>query len=224
MFKALVILCCLSVTSLISSQKILIGIAGGTGSGKTTLAQNIYEAFQDQAVLISQDAYYVELSNLTISEKAKHNFDHPSSLDFDLLREHLIDLVGDRPIEQPIYSFHTHSREKETKWIEPAELIIVEGILLFAAPEVRDLFDVKIYVDTDDDIRVLRRIERDIKERSRDFESVKNQYIATVKPMHDAFVEPSKQYADIIIPRGGRNQVALSLILAKLKEDLASSQ
>ncbi len=223
MFKALVILCCLSVSCLFAAPKILIGIAGGTGSGKTTLAEKIYEAFPDRAILISQDSYYKDLSHLSLQERAKNNFDHPVSLDFTLLREHLIDLKNDLPVEQPIYSFVTHSREQETKWIEPAQLIIVEGILLFAAPEVRDLFDMKIYVDTDDDIRVLRRIERDIKERARDFESVKEQYLVTVKPMHDAFVEPSKQYADIIVPKGGRNQVALSLILAKLNADLVNT-
>lgn len=220
MFKTLLIICCCSIYSLSAAPKILVGIAGGTGSGKTTLAENILEAFPDKAILISHDSYYKDLSHLDYCDRAKTNFDHPDSLDNMLMMLHLIDLKNDHSIEQPIYSFHTHSREDQTKLIESAPLIIVEGILLFVLPEIRDLFDLKIYVDTDDDVRVLRRIERDINERSRDFESVKNQYLSTVKPMHDAFVDPSKQYADVIIPRGGRNQVALSLILAKLNEDL----
>jgi uridine kinase len=148
------------------------------------------------------------------------NFDHPNSLDFTLLREHLIHLKNGSSVAQPIYNFHVHSRENQTKCVESAPVIIVEGILLFAAEELRDLFDLKIFVDADDDIRVLRRIERDIKERSRDFEQVKRQYLTTVKPMHDTFVEPSKQHADVIVPQGGCNQAALDLILAKLNKDL----
>jgi uridine kinase len=135
-----------------------------------------------------------------------------------LLRKHLLDLKNGQTIEQPTYNFHIHAREKRTERVEPAQIILVEGILLLAAPEVRDLFDIKIFVDTDDDVRVLRRIERDMKERSRDFTSVKEQYLQTVKPMHDAFVEPSKKYADVIFPEGGHNQVAIGLILAKLSE------
>lgn len=155
-----------------------------------------------------------------MGERAKINFDHPNSLDFTLLQQQLTALTNDSPVDQPIYNFHTYEREKETKQIQPAQLIIVEGILLFSVKEVRDLFDIKIFVDTDDDIRVLRRIERDIKERSRDLESVKSQYLTTVKPMHDAFVAPSKQYADVIVPEGGHNQIALDLIIAKLKKDV----
>jgi len=202
------------------AEPILVGIAGGTGSGKTTLAEKIREAFPKDSVLISQDSYYKDLSHLPFEERAKTNFDHPASLDFALLREHLIDLRKGKNVHCPIYSFHTHNRETGTRFIEPTQLIIVEGILLLAVPEIRELFDVRIFVDTDDDIRLLRRIERDLKERSRDFDSVKRQYIMTVKPMHDAFVMPSKRFADVIIPEGGHNQIALSLILAKLKDDL----
>lgn len=221
MLKLFVILATVYSQSLLALSTILIGIAGGTGSGKTTLAQKIQDAFPAHSVLICQDSYYKDLSHLTIQERAKTNFDHPNSLDFDLLREHLLDLMNGRSIEQPLYNFHTHSREKLTKHVEPAQLILVEGILLFAALELRDLFDLKIFIDTDDDIRLLRRIERDMKERSRDFDSVKQQYLTTVKPMHDAFVEPSKQYADIIVPMQRQNQIALDMINTTLRAHLA---
>jgi uridine kinase len=216
MIKAMLVFCLLSV-SVFAKPTIFVGIAGGTGSGKTTLAEKIHQAFPE-SVLISQDSYYKDLAHLSFEERGKRNFDHPDSLEFSLLRSHLIDLKNGRAIEQPTYSFSAHAREEKTKRIEPAQIVLVEGILLLAAPEVRDLFDIKIFVDTDDDVRVLRRIERDIKERARDFNSVKEQYLRTVKPMHDAFVEPSKKYADVIFPEGGHNQVAIGLILAKLNE------
>ncbi|MBS0585553.1 MAG: uridine kinase [Verrucomicrobia bacterium] len=220
MFKALLIFCSLA-TSAFAKETILVGIAGGTGSGKTTLAEKIHQAFPG-SVLLSQDSYYKDLSHLPMEEREKTNFDHPNSLEFSLLRDHLLELKQGRGIEQPTYSFHSYNREKKTVRVEPAEIILVEGILLLAAPEVRDLFDIKIFVDTDDDVRILRRIERDMKERSRDFQSVKTQYLETVKPMHEAFVEPSKKYADVIFPEGGHNQVAISLILARLGEELWS--
>lgn len=215
MLKTLFICCVLSAS--LFAKTMLIGIAGGTGSGKTTLAEKIHEAFPG-SVLISQDSYYKDLSHLPFEKRGKANFDHPNSLEFSLLREHLLDLKNGRAIEQPTYSFHHHAREKRTVLVQPTEIILVEGILLLASPEVRDLFDIKIFVDTDDDVRILRRIERDMKERSRDFASIKNQYLQTVKPMHDTFVEPSKKYADVIIPEGGHNQVAMSLILARLSQ------
>lgn len=199
---------------------ILIGIAGGTGSGKTTMAEKIQNAFPHHSILICQDSYYKDISHLSLHERAKTNFDHPNSLDFDLLRLHLLELIKGRAIEQPIYNFKTHEREKATQRIEPAQVIIVEGILLFAAIEVRDLFDLKIFVDTDGDIRLLRRIERDMTERDRSFESIKEQYLTTVKPMHDAFVEPSKQHADVIIPMRRQNQIALDLVISKIRADL----
>ena len=201
-------------------SQILIGIAGGTGSGKTTMAQKIQEAFPEDSVLICQDSYYKDISHLPLQERAKTNFDHPSSLDFRLMREHLLDLINGRTIEQPIYNFKTHDREKTTRRIQPAQVIIVEGILLFAAIEIRDLFHLRIFVDTDDDIRLLRRIERDMSERDRSFESIKEQYLTTVKPMHEAFVEPSKQYADVIIPMRKQNQIALDLLISKIKTEL----
>jgi|JI9StandDraft_1071089.scaffolds.fasta_scaffold04881_7 uridine kinase len=220
MFKALLIFCSLS-TCAFAKETILVGIAGGTGSGKTTLAEKIHQAFPG-SVLLSQDSYYRDLSHLPIEERERTNFDHPNSLEFSLLRDHLLALKQGRAVEQPTYSFHCHTREKKTIRVEPAQIVLVEGILLLAAAEVRDLFDIKIFVDTDDDVRILRRIERDMKERSRDFQSVKMQYLETVKPMHEAFVEPSKKYADVIFPEGGHNQVAISLILARLGEELWS--
>jgi uridine kinase len=216
MIKNIIIFCCFSL-SLFAESIVFVGIAGGTGSGKTTFAKKVHEAFPS-AVLISQDSYYKDLSYLPFDQREKTNFDHPDSLEFDLLRKHLIDLKNGLSIEQPIYNFKTHSREEGTVSVKCSQVILVEGILLFAALELRDLFDIKIFVDTDDDIRILRRIERDITERSRDFNSIKEQYLKTVKPMHDAFVEPSKKFADVIIPQGGHNQVAVSLILAKLNE------
>lgn len=218
MFKVLLIFCSLSMYAL-ARPPLFVGIAGGTGSGKTTLAERIHQAFPG-SVLISQDSYYKDLSYLPFEERKKTNFDHPNSLEFSLLRKHLLDLKNGQAIERPTYNFHLHARESGTVRIEPAQIILVEGILLLATPEVRDLFDIKIFVDTDDDVRLLRRIERDMKERSRDFNSVKEQYLLTVKPMHDAFVEPSKKYADVVFPEGGHNQVALDLILAKLSEVL----
>ncbi len=216
MYKLFLLLCLQSLFA----TPILIGIAGGTGSGKTTLAEKIHEAFPTRSVLFSQDAYYKDVSHLSFEERSKRNFDHPDSLDFALLKDHLIALQNGQSIDQPVYNFAIHGREAYTTRIDSAPLIIVEGILLFAIPEVRELFAMKIFVDTDDDIRLLRRIQRDLTERSRDFQSVKTQYMATVKPMHDAFVEPSKRFADIIVPEGGHNLIALDFILSKLSKDL----
>lgn len=204
--------------SLFASPQILIGIAGGTGSGKTTLAHKIHEAFPNNSVLISQDSYYKNLSHLPFEQRAKTNFDHPHSLDFALLKENLIALKNRHAINVPTYDFSIHTRVSATTHVEPADIIIVEGILLFAAPELQNLFDLKIFVDTDSDVRVLRRIDRDIKERGRDLAGVTHQYLTTVKPMHDTFVEPSKRFADIIIPEGGLNENALALIIARLQQ------
>ncbi len=216
MFKWLVLSCV--ALQAFAGERVLIGIAGGTGSGKTTLAEKLHEAFPDHSILISQDSYYRNRTDLLFEERAKLNFDHPDSLEFSLLREQLIALKDGGTVEKPVYNFAIHGRESETRVVEPAQLIIVEGILLFAADEVRDLFDLKIFVDTDSDTRVLRRIERDIRERGRDFAGVQAQYLETVKPMHDAFVEPSKKYADVIIPEGGHNETALKMIYSRLRE------
>lgn len=200
-----------------AGERLIIGIAGGTGSGKTTLAKKIEEAFPGRAVLISQDSYYRDLSHLSLDQRSQVNFDHPDSLDFGLLRHQILELKEGNSIQKPIYNFHTHSREYAAETVDANQLIIVEGILLFAVEEVRDLFDIKIFIDADDDVRLLRRIERDIEERSRSFSSVRDQYLTTVKPMHDAFVQPSKKYADLIVPRGGENRTALGLIISELR-------
>jgi uridine kinase len=201
---------------------VIIGIAGGSGSGKTTVARRLLETFQEEdAVLIEQDAYYKELDINSIEERAKVNFDHPNSIEFELIERHLNDLCSEREIEKPIYDFSTHSRrKKETIKVKPSKIIIVEGILIFAVPEIRKLFDIKIFVDTDADEMLLRRIERDINERGRTFESVRDQYLSTVKPMYLEFAEPSKRYADIIIPRGGKNKIAINMIITKMKRYL----
>lgn len=197
---------------------ILIGVAGGSGSDKTTVANNLVKAFKSEdAALVEQDAYYRELQNMTIEERAKVNFDHPDSIEFDLLRKHLLALKNGEAIERPIYDFTTHSRKEGSVKINPSKIIIVEGILIFAVPEIRELFDVKIFVDTDADEMILRRVERDMNERGRSFESIKSQYLTTVKPMFLEFCEPSKRYADVIIPRGGENKVAIDMILSNLK-------
>lgn len=213
----------IAFTTLLPAQPLVVGIAGGTGSGKTTLARKIQEAFPTQTTLISQDSYYRPLDHLSVSERAKANFDHPDSLDFTLLATHLRALKEGKSIEKPVYNFHSHARELSTESVSPNTILIVEGILLYAVPEIRSLCDFKLFVDTDDDVRVLRRIERDIQERSRTFPSVKEQYLSTVKLMHDTFVEPSKRYADLIIPHGGENAKALELILSKLREEIEAS-
>ena len=200
---------------------IIIGVAGGSGSGKTTIARKLLETFEaEDAVLVEQDAYYKELHIESIDERAKMNFDHPNAIEFELLRENLLDLVHGKTVERPIYDFSTHMRKSEKVIINPSRIIIVEGILIFAVPEIRELFDIKIFVDTDADEMLLRRMERDIKERGRTFESVRDQYISTVKPMYLEFAEPSKRYADVIIPRGGENKVAINMVIAKMKRYL----
>ena len=200
---------------------IIIGVAGGSGSGKTTIARKLLETFEaEDAVLVEQDAYYKELHIESIDERAKMNFDHPNAIEFELLRENLLDLVHGKTVERPIYDFSTHMRKSEKVIINPSRIIIVEGILIFAVPEIRELFDIKIFVDTDADEMLLRRMERDIKERGRTFESIRDQYLSTVKPMYLEFAEPSKRYADVIIPRGGENKVAINMVIAKMKRYL----
>jgi len=196
-------------------SNIIVGIAGGTGSGKTTLAEKLHKAFPG-SILISQDSYYKDQSHLPMHEREKTNFDHPDSLEFSLLIQHLSALKNNQTIKKPNYDFAVHTRCQVVDEIKPAQIVIVEGILIFAVPELRNIFDLKIFVATDDDVRILRRIERDIKERHRTLEGVIARYLDTVKPMHEAFVEPSKKYADIIIPEGGHNEVALDVILSKL--------
>jgi uridine kinase len=202
---------------LTAAPKLIIGIAGGTGSGKSTMANELLKNFEGQAVLIPQDNYYKDLSHLTMEERTKQNFDHPDSIDFDLLCAHLFQLRNNEPIQMPSYDFCLSTRTGVTYPVEPKDIIIVEGILLFAEPLLRELFDFKIYVDADDDVRLLRRIERDMKERGRSLDSIHHQYLTTVKPMHDAFVEPSKRYADVIIPTLHRNNNGMALIISSIK-------
>ena len=197
---------------------LVIGIAGGSGSGKTTLANLILERVgEDSIAFLPHDAYYKDLSDLPPNQRATINFDHPDSLDNDLLIDHVHKLKSNQPVDLPIYDFKTHSRTDETYRVEPKPVIMVEGILIFAEPVLRELLEVKIYVDTDADLRFIRRLERDINERDRSTESVSRQYLATVRPMHLEFVEPSKRYADIIIPEGGFNEVAMDMVVARLE-------
>jgi len=201
---------------------LIIGIAGGTGSGKTTVVNNILNNLNSQNVLvISQDNYYKAHNDLSFAEREKINFDHPRSIDFDLLTENIQDLKNGKTIEQPIYSFITHSRKDETIITYPKEVIIVEGILVFTHPELRELFDLKIFVQTDSDERLIRRITRDIKERGRDLDEVINRYRNTLKPMHEQFIEPSKVHADIIVPNmKKKNEAAISVISTLIKDKL----
>jgi uridine kinase len=199
-------------------RPIVIGVAGGTGSGKTTVASNILDRVgAEHITYIAHDAYYRDLSHLPDRLRAQVNFDHPDSLETELLVEHLKKLRAGEPVEIPIYDFTTHTRTDRTQRVEVAPVVIVEGILVFVEPELRRLFDVKIYIDTDADVRFIRRLRRDIEERGRSIESVCEQYLSTVRPMHLEFVEPSKRYADVIIPEGGFNEVAIEMVAARLR-------
>ncbi|WP_315079343.1 uridine kinase [uncultured Clostridium sp.] len=195
----------------------VIGIAGGTGSGKTTLSLNIKEEFGDDVVILSHDYYYRSNDNISLEERKKLNYDHPNSFETDLLIEHLKMLRNGETINHPVYSFVEHTRTNETVMIKPSKVIIVEGILIFENQELCDLMDIKVFVDTDADVRIIRRLLRDVQERGRDLDSVINQYLTTVKPMHEEFVDPSKKRADIIIPEGGCNTVALSMLLERIR-------
>lgn len=200
------------------TNPLIVGIAGGSGSGKTTVAQEILNRVgPDRITYLPHDAYYKDLSGLPPAQKAEVNFDHPASLETQLLIQHLIQLKQGIPVELPIYDFATDRRTAKTIALTPQRVIIVEGILIFAEPELRPLFDIKIFVDTDADLRFIRRLQRDISERGRSPESVIKQYLKTVRPMHLEFVEPSKRYADIIIPEGGFNSAALDMVSARIE-------
>ena len=201
-----------------SAESLVIGIAGGSGSGKTTVAQEILQRVgPDRIAFLQHDSYYKDLSGLPPVQKADVNFDHPHSLETDLLTQHIASLRDGKSVEVPIYDFSTHSRTTQTYTVQPRRVILVEGILIFAEPSLREMFDVKIFVDTDSDLRFIRRLERDITERRRTTESVIKQYQATVRPMHMEFVEPSKRYADVIIPEGGHNTAALDMVVARIE-------
>ncbi len=202
---------------------LVIGIAGGSGSGKTTVANEILRNVGSHRIaFLAHDSYYRDLSSLPENQRKMVNFDHPNSLENELLIEHVKQLKKWQTIEMPIYDFTTHTRTDKTICVEPQLVIVVEGILIFAEPKLRELFDVKIFVDTDDDIRFIRRLQRDIAERGRSMDMVISQYLTTVRPMHLDFVEPSKRYADVIIPEGGRNQVALDMVIARVESLLKS--
>jgi uridine kinase len=195
----------------------VVGIAGGTGSGKTTVAHKLASAMPPgRCVTIEHDAYYRDQGHLSPEDRATINYDHPASLESTLLAVHLRELRGGRAVEVPTYDFATYTRRPETRTVEPARVIVVEGILVFSEAVLREQMDIKIFVDTDPDIRLMRRIRRDIEQRGRSFQSVRDQYYATVRPMHLEYVEPSKRWADLIIPEGGNNRVALDIVLGRL--------
>ena len=197
---------------------LVIGIAGGSGSGKTTVAQEILQRVgPDRIAFLQHDSYYKDLSGLPPLQRIQVNFDHPNSLETELLIQHIASLRDGKPVEVPIYDFSTHSRTSQTYTVQPRMVILVEGILIFTEPALREMFDVKIFVDTDSDLRFIRRLERDLTERGRTTESVIKQYQSTVRPMHMEFVEPSKRYADVIIPEGGHNTAALDMVVARIE-------
>lgn len=206
-------------------RPILIGITGGTGSGKSTIAKEICSRFDKECIaMVEQDSYYKDQSDLTYEERVKTNYDHPDAFDTPLLVKHLRQLLNKEAIEKPIYDFEIHNRKLEKVTVLPTEIIIVEGILVLQEKELRDLLNVKIYVDTDADVRIIRRLLRDIKERNRTIDSVINQYLNVVRPMHLQFIEPSKRYADIIIPEGGHNKVAIDIIVANIRQILQTEE
>ena len=202
------------------NQKVtIIGIAGGSASGKTSIAKKLYESFQNthQVGIIKQDDYYKDQSHKTMEERQLTNYDHPSSFDTDLLVSQLHQIKEGQSIEKPLYDYTQHNRSIETEYVEPRDVILLEGIFVLAEERVREQCDILVFVDTDDDIRFIRRLQRDIAERGRSVDSVCQQYLTTVRPMHEQFIEPSKKYAHIIIPEGGENQVAIDLLITKIK-------
>jgi len=206
-------------------KPIIIGVAGGTASGKTTVSDAILDRVgRDRIAYIQHDSYYRDLSHLPLEERRRMNFDHPDALETELLVAHLRQLQAGQAVEVPIYDFATYRRSDRTRHVEPRRVILVEGILIFVDRELREMMDVKLYVDTDADLRFIRRLQRDIQERGRTVESVIQQYLTTVRPMHLEFVEPSKRYADIIIPAGGFNQTAIEMIVARIQSMLGDSE
>jgi uridine kinase len=202
-------------------KPLIIGIAGGSGSGKSTVARNVADLLTTSSVaFIDMDAYYQNFSSLSLDERRKLNWDHPDAFDYDLLCAHLESLSKRKPIDKPEYDFVTHLRRAERTRVEPADVVVIDGILLFVDDRVRELCDVKVFVDADADIRLIRRIERDTHVRGRPLDEIIEQYLSTVQPMHLQFVEPSKRYADVIVPRGGHNAIAIEMIVAKIQRRL----
>ncbi|OJV62116.1 MAG: uridine kinase [Clostridiales bacterium 38-18] len=207
------------------SKPVVIGVCGGTGSGKSTVAKAIFKSLpEDNILIIEQDAYYKDQSNLTYEERVKTNYDHPLAFDTELLIAHIKQLCEHKAIDKPIYNFSKHNRETESIHVRPREIIIIEGIMILEDERLRELMDIKIFVDTDADVRIIRRITRDINERGRTLESVIDQYLTTVKPAHEQFIEPMKKYADIIIPEGGYNKVAIDLMTTKVMSIIKEKQ
>jgi len=206
------------------AKSLFIGIAGGTGSGKTTITRRITEQFGGQVSVLYHDNYYKAHHDLSLEERSRLNYDHPEAFDRQLFLEHLAALKNGLPVECPVYDYTVHNRSDKTVKVAPAPVVIVEGILILQDPDLCDLLDIKLFVDTDADVRILRRILRDVRERGRTLESVVDQYLTTVKPMHELFVEPSRKQADLIVPEGGHNQVALDMILQRIRAHLTAEQ
>lgn len=203
---------------------VVLGVAGGTGSGKTTVANAILEAVgRERIAFLSQDSYYLDIEWESEEQIRRNNFDHPDSLDQELLIQHLEDLKAGKPVEVPIYDFVHHRRTDRTERVEPRPVVLLEGILIFSEQRLRDLLDLKVYVDTDADVRLIRRIQRDRRERGRDLDSILRQYLKTVRPMHLMFVEPSKRWADVLVPEGGENRVAMEMVVARVEQLLHSA-
>lgn len=201
-------------------RPLIIGIAGGTGSGKTTLVENLKEQFGADISVLPHDNYYAAHHDMSLEERQTLNYDHPAAFDTDRMIQDLEDLKAGKTVQCPVYDYAIHDRTEETLTLAPNKVILVEGILIFENKALRDLMDIKIFVDTDADVRILRRILRDVKERGRTLESIMEQYLTTVKPMHEQFVEPSKRYADLIVPEGGKNAVALDMIIQRVKSHM----
>jgi uridine kinase len=206
-------------------KPLIIGVAGGSGSGKSTVARNVAQALHTESVaFIDMDAYYRNFAHLPLPERRKINWDHPESFDWELLVEQLSRLAAGESVEKPVYDFVSHTRSDRCVIVPPAHVVVIDGILLFSEARVRDLCDVKVFVDADPDIRLIRRIRRDMSKRGRPLEEILDQYVTTVQPMHLQFVEPSKRYADVIVPRGGHNAVAIEMIVAKIQRRISSAQ
>lgn len=205
-------------------RPVIIGVTGGSGSGKTSVSREIFDSLNGHSLLmIQEDSYYKNQDDISFDERVKVNYDHPNAFDTDLLIEQLGDLLEWKAIDIPVYDYVQHTRSKKTVHVEPKEVIIVEGILVLNDPRLRDLMDIKIFVDTDDDIRIIRRIQRDLEERGRSLQSVIDQYLSTVKPMYHQFIEPTKRYADIIVPEGGENQVAIDILVTKVRDIISKT-
>lgn len=205
-------------------KPLIIGIAGGTGSGKSTVARNVAQALHTESVaFIDMDAYYLNFAHLPLAERRKINWDHPDAFDWELLVAQLERLTAGQPIEKPVYDFVSHTRSERTVVVPPAHVIVIDGILLFSDQRVRDLCDVKVFVDADPDIRLIRRIRRDMSRRGRPLDEILDQYLTTVQPMHLQFVEPTKRYADVIVPRGGHNAIAIEMIVAKIQRRVSNA-